>query len=93
MSFIFKKKKEHRVLLIVTQFNNKKGLDSAGKTTLLYRLKMNEGVITLPTIGFNVETVEHKKSILTLWDVGGQVKIRYIIFINSHNRSSWEFLF
>eukprot|EP00409_Alexandrium_fundyense_P002640 CAMPEP_0185906226 /NCGR_PEP_ID=MMETSP0196C-20130402/5340_1 /TAXON_ID=2932 /ORGANISM="Alexandrium fundyense, Strain CCMP1719" /LENGTH=56 /DNA_ID=CAMNT_0028625907 /DNA_START=139 /DNA_END=305 /DNA_ORIENTATION=- len=33
------------------------GLDAAGKTTILYRLKLGEVVTTIPTIGFNVETV------------------------------------
>ena len=52
------------------------GLDAAGKTTLLYKLKMGEAVRTIPTIGFNVETVAHKKVDFTVWDVGGQDKIR-----------------
>ncbi|CAJ0581840.1 unnamed protein product, partial [Mesorhabditis spiculigera] len=52
------------------------GLDGAGKTTLLYKLKLGEIVNTIPTIGFNVETVEYKKISLTCWDVGGQTKIR-----------------
>lgn len=30
------------------------GLDGAGKTTILYQLKTNETVKTIPTIGFNV---------------------------------------
>ena len=30
------------------------GLDAAGKTTLLYKLKLNETVVTIPTIGFNI---------------------------------------
>ena len=36
------------------------GLDAAGKTTILYKLKMNETVNTIPTIGFNMETVQYK---------------------------------
>ncbi|XP_043911403.1 ADP-ribosylation factor-like [Protopterus annectens] len=53
------------------------GLDAAGKTTILYKLKVNETVITVPTIGFNVETVEPVHNIsFTVWDVGGQTKIR-----------------
>lgn len=34
------------------------GLDAAGKTTMLYRMKLNEVLTTVPTIGFNVETCE-----------------------------------
>ena len=52
------------------------GLDNAGKTTVLYKLKLGEVVTTLPTIGFNVETVEYKNISFTVWDVGGQDKIR-----------------
>jgi len=33
-------------------------------------------VTTIPTIGFNVETVEYKHIQFTVWDVGGQEKIR-----------------
>merc|ERR1712146_52778 len=52
------------------------GLDAAGKTTILYKLKLGEVVTTIPTIGFNVETVEYKNISFTVWDVGGQDKIR-----------------
>jgi len=52
------------------------GLDAAGKTTVLYKLKLGEVVTTIPTIGFNVETVEYKNICFTVWDVGGQDKIR-----------------
>ncbi|QQK47056.1 ADP-ribosylation factor family-domain-containing protein [Penicillium digitatum] len=52
------------------------GLDAAGKTTILYKLKLGEIVTTIPTIGFNVETVEYKNIQFTVWDVGGQDKIR-----------------
>jgi small GTP-binding protein len=52
------------------------GLDAAGKTTILYRLKLGEVLTTIPTVGFNVETVEYKNISFTVWDVGGQDKIR-----------------
>lgn len=52
------------------------GLDGAGKTTILYRLKLGEVMTTQPTVGFNVETVEHSNIRFTVWDVGGQNKIR-----------------
>ena len=42
-----------------------------GKTTILYKLKLGEVVTTIPTIDFNVETVEYKNLIFTVWDVGG----------------------
>ena len=52
------------------------GLDNAGKTTILYKLKLGEVVTTIPTIGFNVESVVYKNISMTVWDVGGQTKIR-----------------
>jgi small GTP-binding protein len=52
------------------------GLDAAGKTTVLYKLKLDQVVTTVPTIGFNVETVEFKNIAFTVWDIGGQDKIR-----------------
>ncbi|VVB04255.1 unnamed protein product [Arabis nemorensis] len=54
------------------------GLDAAGKTTILYKLKLGEIVTTIPTIGFNIETVEYKNISFTVWDVGGQDKIRQL---------------
>lgn len=53
------------------------GLDSAGKTTLLYKLKGHPPVETLPTIGFNVESLgAPRHASLTFWDVGGQTQLR-----------------
>ncbi|XP_063425842.1 uncharacterized protein LOC134709620 [Mytilus trossulus] len=52
------------------------GLDNAGKTTILYKLKLNEVVSTIPTIGFNVETVRHNGLEFTVWDVRAQQKFR-----------------
>ncbi|KAI3988609.1 hypothetical protein MKX01_026973 [Papaver californicum] len=61
-------KKNLRILMV--------GLDAAGKTTILYKLRLGEIVSTIPTIGFNVETVEYRNISFTVWDVGGQDKIR-----------------
>ena len=33
------------------------GMDAAGKTSILYRLKLGEEVEPIPTLGFNVETL------------------------------------
>eukprot|EP00638_Chattonella_subsalsa_P008799 CAMPEP_0117753288 /NCGR_PEP_ID=MMETSP0947-20121206/12132_1 /TAXON_ID=44440 /ORGANISM="Chattonella subsalsa, Strain CCMP2191" /LENGTH=164 /DNA_ID=CAMNT_0005572133 /DNA_START=301 /DNA_END=795 /DNA_ORIENTATION=- len=52
------------------------GLDAAGKTTILYKLNLGEAVTTIPTIGFNCETVIYKKLEFNIWDIGGQKKIR-----------------
>ncbi|KAF0700323.1 Aste57867_9136 [Aphanomyces stellatus] len=52
------------------------GLDAAGKTTILYQLKLNECVQAIPTIGFNVETFRHKNVEFTAWDLFSQDKAR-----------------
>lgn len=57
------------------------GLDSAGKTTALYRLKFDQYLNTVPTIGFNCEKVKGttgkaKGTSFLIWDVGGQDKLR-----------------
>ncbi|KAI4981313.1 hypothetical protein ZWY2020_021798 [Hordeum vulgare] len=52
------------------------GLDAAGKTTILYKLHIGEVLSTVPTIGFNVEKVQYKNVLFTVWDVGGQEKLR-----------------
>jgi len=52
------------------------GLDASGKTTILYKLKLGNSVTTIPTVGFNVETVSYKNVKFSMWDVGGQDKIR-----------------
>jgi len=52
------------------------GLDAAGKTTILYKFRLGEVVTTIPTIGFNVETVEYRNISFTVWDIGGQDRIR-----------------
>ena len=59
------------------------GLDAAGKTTILYRLKLGEVVTTIPTIGFNVETLQYKNVNFTAWDVGSRSKIRPVSFFHS----------
>eukprot|EP00331_Platyophrya_macrostoma_P021576 CAMPEP_0176452080 /NCGR_PEP_ID=MMETSP0127-20121128/28293_1 /TAXON_ID=938130 /ORGANISM="Platyophrya macrostoma, Strain WH" /LENGTH=180 /DNA_ID=CAMNT_0017840407 /DNA_START=30 /DNA_END=572 /DNA_ORIENTATION=+ len=75
MGFVFSKvfnslfgSKDMRLLIL--------GLDNAGKTTILYKLALGDVVQTVPTIGFNVETVECKNLKFQVWDLGGQTGIR-----------------
>mmetsp|Transcript_60601 Transcript_60601/g.69167 ORF Transcript_60601/g.69167 Transcript_60601/m.69167 type:complete len:182 (-) Transcript_60601:564-1109(-) len=75
MGFVFSKlfgslfgSQEIRILIL--------GLDNAGKTTILYKLHLNEVVETIPTIGFNVENVTFQNIKLQVWDLGGQTHIR-----------------
>ena len=51
--------KEMRILML--------GLDAAGKTTILYKLKLDQSVNTIPTVGFNVETVTYKNVKFNVW--------------------------
>ena len=62
------KNKEARALVL--------GLDASGKTTILYRIKLRDVVATIPTIGFNVETLQLGRKEVAMWDVGGQPRIR-----------------
>jgi small GTP-binding protein len=52
------------------------GLDSAGKTTILYKLKLGKNVFATPTLGFHVESILHKNTNFTFWDIGGQRTMR-----------------
>ena len=51
-------------------------LDAAGKTSLLYHAKLGEKIYSIPTIGFNVETINFDGISFQIWDVGGGCKIR-----------------
>merc|ERR1712071_126638 len=69
-------KKQMRILMV--------GLDAAGKTTILYKLKLGEIVTTIPTIGFNVETVEYKN--MGLWRHYFQNTQGLIFVVDSNDR-------
>ena len=49
---IGKGEKEYKIPIV--------GLHNAGKTTILYKLALDEVVVTQPTIGSNVEEVHHE---------------------------------
>ncbi|KAL4433170.1 hypothetical protein ABPG74_010865 [Tetrahymena malaccensis] len=61
-------KKERKILML--------GLDAAGKTTILFQMKLSQHIQSVPTIGFNVESVVYKNLKFTIWDIGGQWKLR-----------------
>ena len=63
LSNSFGKKKQLKILML--------GLDAAGKTTILYKLKIGETLTSVPTIGFNVEEVKYKNLNFMIWDIGG----------------------
>ena len=70
--------------MIKDLFSNKEakilflGLDASGKTSTLYKIQLNENVTTIPTIGFNAEVVKYKRTTFTVFDIGGQDKIRQL---------------
>ena len=57
------KEKNVRILML--------GLDAAGKTSIVYKLKLGEFISSVPTIGFNVETIDYKGLKFGIWDIGG----------------------
>ncbi|KAF5405008.1 ADP-ribosylation like factor [Paragonimus heterotremus] len=63
---------QHKILIL--------GLDGAGKTTLLYWTRLQTAIVTIPTIGLNVEEVKLPKTKITFlaWDIGGQDKLRVL---------------
>ena len=63
-----KGEREYKILIV--------GLHNAGNTTILYKLALNEVVVTQPTIGSNVEEVTHENVRLQVWDLGGQENLR-----------------
>lgn len=67
---LFESNKNQEIIMV--------GLDAVGKTTILYILKENENLPTVPTIGFNIEECQIKKTKLKIWDVGGQERIRHL---------------
>ncbi|KAL0206306.1 hypothetical protein P9112_001613 [Eukaryota sp. TZLM1-RC] len=81
--FSFFGKKECRILMV--------GLDAAGKTTILFKLKLGESVVTIPTVGFNVETVEYRNLRFTiirnLWRYYYQGTNAVIYVVDSADRS------
>ncbi|OAG29005.1 hypothetical protein NEDG_01144 [Nematocida displodere] len=96
---VFSKPTPRKVLMV--------GMDNAGKTTILYGVHAKHSReagnnTTIPTVGFNVETIKIESVTITVWDIGGQKKLRtlwafyadalsgliYVIDIQDRNR--WE---
>lgn len=64
------KRKEREVRILVL------GLDNAGKTTIIKRLKGEDVNTVSPTLGFDISTLQFGQYRLNFWDVGGQQTIR-----------------
>lgn len=61
-------KKEVKILML--------GLDAAGKTTIIFQLKLGLNVQTMPTLGFVYEQIEYQNFKMNVWDVAGQDSLR-----------------
>ncbi|KAF9312938.1 hypothetical protein BG003_005792 [Podila horticola] len=68
LTAFFPQKQQVRLLIL--------GLDSAGKTTFLYKLQLGEVVTTISTVGFNVESITYKNLTFNMWDVSGSWGVR-----------------
>ncbi|KAI8346575.1 ADP-ribosylation factor family-domain-containing protein [Mortierella sp. GBAus27b] len=55
------------------------GLENAGKTSILYYLKLGLRITAIPTYSYNVESVSHDKWTLKIYDLGGR----------NDNRTEW----
>ncbi|KAE8133830.1 hypothetical protein BDV38DRAFT_286451 [Aspergillus pseudotamarii] len=65
------------------------GNSDCGKTTLLYQMKLGELVNTIPTIGFNVETVEYpRKYQWTIWDISLSNRMLHEKYIHHYLRGT-----
>ena len=53
-----------------------RGLDNAGKTTILKKFNGEDISTISPTLGFNIQTLDYGGFTLNVWDVGGQKSIR-----------------
>ena len=69
MSVFFTKNQDFKLLMI--------GLDSAGKTTVLYKMKMTD-FSTAPTIGYNLEEISLNNVKIKVWDLSGQQRMRSV---------------
>jgi GTPase SAR1 family protein len=47
------------------------GLDAAGKTTILNKMRFDEFVPTVPTIGVNTEDIQIKNVNIKVFDLAG----------------------
>ena len=68
------------------------GFSEAGKTTILYKLNHGEHVKIIPTIGFNLETIEYKGLNMNALDIGGADRIRRLWNYYFHNSQSLIFV-
>ena len=67
---LFGEKRELKLVIV--------GLDAAGKTTILNKMRFDEFVPTAPTIGVNTEDIQIKNVNIKVFDLAGQEKMRNV---------------
>jgi hypothetical protein len=60
----------------LTTLVNHRGLDNAGKTTIVKKFNGEDIEEISPTLGFNIKTMDYRGYKLNVWDVGGQKTLR-----------------
>jgi small GTP-binding protein len=67
---LFGEKREMKMIIV--------GLDSAGKTTILNKMRFDEFTQTAPTIGINTEDIQVRNVSVKVFDLAGQEKMRTV---------------
>ncbi|CDW85096.1 adp-ribosylation factor [Stylonychia lemnae] len=67
---LFNEKREFKLVII--------GLDAAGKTTILNKMRFDEYINSAPTIGVNTEDIQVKNINIKVFDLAGQEKMRNV---------------
>ncbi|KAM9968323.1 hypothetical protein ACTFIW_002761 [Dictyostelium discoideum] len=80
----FKFKKYTKILII--------GLDGAGKSTLLSKLKLGDYISMIPSVGFNIETIEYKNLKILIGNADPQYKTRALWKHNYHHSNAIIFV-
>jgi ADP-ribosylation factor 1/2 len=67
---LFGEKREFKLVIV--------GLDAAGKTTILNKMRFDEVMPTAPTIGVNTEDIQIRNVNIKVFDLAGQEKMRNV---------------
>jgi len=67
---LFGEKRELKLVIV--------GLDAAGKTTILNKMRFDEVMQTAPTIGVNTEDIQVRNVNIKVFDLAGQEKMRNV---------------
>ena len=71
------------------------GLNDSGKTKILFLLKLKQNVLTIPSMGFNVEEIKNEnwEKSVTIWDIAGNKKLRklWVYYYENTNGIIWVY--